>query len=289
LLNVAPTLSRYFRIIIPDIIGFGHSDKPIAEYSMDFFVRFLQAFLDKLNIEKAIICGHSFGGYLATEFAIRSSNRVEKLVLIAPVGITQSLTLVFDQYILAALFPTYENALKAFRNTAFDPRFVTEDSVRDFIRRITLPNAKYAFMSIFLGIRHSPNLLYRLPKIKSPSLIIWGENDNMTPPPGSRYLQQYQQNPNNAIAEINHCGHTPFVEKPIRFLAVLLKFLIEKNLYSRLYRQMTDEDREKEKNVHMCEKCNGCAQYGCLVECPLDRCLYGKGPFRIPKCALCKP
>jgi len=60
-LNVAPMLSKYFRIIIPDIIGFGDSDEPIDEYSIGFFVRILQIFLDKLNIDRPIIlCGHLF-------------------------------------------------------------------------------------------------------------------------------------------------------------------------------------------------------------------------------------
>jgi len=54
-------LSKYFRIIIPDIIGFGDSDEPIDEYSIGFFVRILQIFLDKLNIDRPIIlCGHLF-------------------------------------------------------------------------------------------------------------------------------------------------------------------------------------------------------------------------------------
>jgi hypothetical protein len=52
---------------------------------------------------------------------------------------------------------------------------------------------------------------------------------------------------------------------------------------------MTDQDREKEKNMHMCKECIQCAQYGCLVECPLDRCLYDDiKTFTIPKCRLCQ-
>jgi 2-hydroxy-6-oxonona-2,4-dienedioate hydrolase len=286
-LNVAPMLSKYFRVIIPDIIGFGKSDKPMDKYSIGFLVRFLKEFLDRLNIDRPIIlCGHSFGGYLATEFAIAFSNRVEKLVLVAPAGVTQSSTPVLDQYVLAAIYPTYENALKVFVNMTFDPRFVTEDSVRDFIKRMMLLNAKYAFMSILVGIRYSSNLQSRIPKIKSPTLIMWGENDKMTPPPDDKYIQDYSKK--ISIKKINHCGHIPFVEKPIRFIAMLLKFLLGKDLYSQLYRQMTDQDREKERNMHMCEECNRCAQSGCLVECPPDRCLYDIKTFRISKCTHCQ-
>jgi pimeloyl-ACP methyl ester carboxylesterase len=290
-LNVAPMLSKYFRIIIPDIIGFGHSDKSSTEeYRMDYFVRFLQAFLDKLNIGRPIIlCGHSFGGYLATEFSIAFNNRVDKLILVAPVGVSKSSTRVLDKYVFAALYPIYEDALKAFVGMAFDPRFITEDSVRDFTDRMRLPNAKYTLMSTLLGLRPPLQLRERLSQVLAQTLIIWGENDDMTPPPDDKYLQEYHENPKNSSKRINHCGHTPFVEKPIRFLAILLKFLIGRDLYSRLYRQMTGQDREKEKNMHMCEECIQCAQYGCLVECPLDKCLYDDiNTFRIPKCRLCQ-
>jgi pimeloyl-ACP methyl ester carboxylesterase len=257
---------------------------------MDFFVRFLQEFLDKLSIETPIILsGHSFGGYLATEFAIAFSNRVEKLALVAPAGVMQSSNIIFDYYIMAAFFPTYENVLRAYTAMAYDPRFVTRDnsSIMHFINRMGLAFAKYVFMSTLLGIRYLPKLRSRLPQVRAPTLIIWGKNDQMTPFPDHGYFQQYLEDSKNKIETINHCGHTPFVEKPIRFLAILLKFLIGKDLYSQLYRQMANEDREKEKNIHMCQKCNRCAQYGCLVECPLDRCLYGYGPFRIPKCTIC--
>jgi pimeloyl-ACP methyl ester carboxylesterase len=284
-------LSKYFRIIIPDIIGFGHSDKSSTEeYRMDYFVRFLQAFLDKLNIGRPIIlCGHSFGGYLATEFSIAFNNRVDKLILVAPVGVSKSSTRVLDKYVFAALYPIYEDALKAFVGMAFDPRFITEDSVRDFTDRMRLPNAKYTLMSTLLGLRPPLQLRERLSQVLAQTLIIWGENDDMTPPPDDKYLQEYHENPKNSSKRINHCGHTPFVEKPIRFLAILLKFLIGRDLYSRLYRQMTGQDREKEKNMHMCEECIQCAQYGCLVECPLDKCLYDDiNTFRIPKCRLCQ-
>lgn len=111
-------------------------------------------------------------------------------------------------------------------------------------------------------------LLGRLLQVLAPTLIMWGENDQMMPLPGDGYLQQYLEDPKNSVKTVNHCGHTPFVEKPIRFLAILLNFLIGQDLYSRLYKQMTDEDREKEKNMHMCKECNRCAQYGRLVECP---------------------
>jgi 2-hydroxy-6-oxonona-2,4-dienedioate hydrolase len=193
-------LSKYFRIIIPDIIGFGHSDKPSTdEYTMDYFVSFLQQFLDRLNIDKSIVlCGHLFGGILATEFARAFNNRVDKLVLVAPAGVLSS-NHALDKYILSALYPTYENALDAFQDMAFDPRFITEDSLRDFINRMMLPNAKYALISTVMGIRDSPHLRVRVSQVLAPTLIIWGENDKMTSP-DDKYLLEFSNNPKIALS-----------------------------------------------------------------------------------------
>jgi pimeloyl-ACP methyl ester carboxylesterase len=221
-LPVVSGLSRSFRVIVPDIIGFGYSDKPAVEYTIDFFLTFLRGFLDNLDIWKASIVGSSFGGLLAIEFAIMLSKRVNKLVLAAPAGIMRSSTHVLDQYIMAALYPTRENALKAFMDMAYDPGIVTEDTVRDFVNRMRLPNAKYAFMSTLLGIRDSLNLSDRLSRISMPTLFIWGKNDTMIP---LEHSKDYKEVPRGEIVIINDCGHTPYVEKPAEFNQVLLDFL----------------------------------------------------------------
>ena len=223
-LPIVPTLSKYFRVIVPDIIGFGYSDKPTVEYTMDFFIEFFEEFIENMHIHRPIVIGSSFGGYLATEFAIRFSSRVEKLVLAAPAGMMRSSTNVLDQYIMAALYPTYENALRAFMDMAYDPSIVTDDTVRDFINRMRLPNAKYAFMSTLLGIRDSPRLLGRLSKIQVPTLLVWGDSDNMIP---LQYSKEYNEIPGSNLVILKDCGHTPFIEKPTIFSQTILKFLGE--------------------------------------------------------------
>src|SRR5262245_8875656 len=124
---VAPSLSKYFRVIVPDIIGFGYSDKPTVEYTMDFFLDFFREFLDNLKITKASLSGSSFGGHLATEYAIRFGRKVDKLLLASPAGMMRTSTPILDGYIMAALYPTFENAMKAFREMAHDPNIVNEE------------------------------------------------------------------------------------------------------------------------------------------------------------------
>lgn len=219
---VSPALSKYFQLIIPDIVGFGYSDKPTVEYTMDFFVGFFENFLAKLGVERLSIIGSSFGGFLATEFTIKNPQKVDKLILAAPAGAMRISTRILDQYIMAALYPTYENTKRAFRDMAHEPDNVPEDIIRDFMNRMRLPNAKYAFMSTLLAMRDSQGLSGRLSKIDVPTLLMWGENDRMIP---LAYSKEYTEIPDSELQIIDNCGHTPFVEKPLEFNKIVLRFL----------------------------------------------------------------
>lgn len=220
--SVFPRLSETFEVIIPDIVGFGYSDKPTVEYTMDFFVGFLDSFMRALHIKQASFVGWSFGGYLATEYAMKFPSKVNKLILVSPAGTMRTSTQTLDEYIMAALYPTYENVAKAFSHMTSNSDVMPESTIRDFINRMRLPNAKYAFMSTLLGIRDSPNLKGRLSKINVPTLCIWGENDHMIP---FQYSAGYTDIPNCTTIVMKGCGHTPPIENPEEFTRIVLDFL----------------------------------------------------------------
>jgi pimeloyl-ACP methyl ester carboxylesterase len=221
--RVVTPLSKYFRVIVPDIIGFGYSDKPTVEYTMEFFLDFLKEFLENLKVSRAAVAGSSFGGHLATEYAIRFGKRVERLILASPAGMMRTSTPTLDGYIMAALYPTFENAMKAFKEMAYDPEVVNEETVLDFVNRMRLPNAKYAFMSTLLGMRYAPALKGRIGSIICPTLLVWGDNDKMIP---VQFAKEYDEIPDSETVVIKNCGHTPYVEKPMSFSKVVLKFLV---------------------------------------------------------------
>ena len=221
--SIIPAFSKYYRVIAPDIIGFGYSDKPTVEYTMDFFLEFFEVFLKKLKVTRPTIVASSFGGHLATEFAITHPRSVEKMLLASPAGMMRTSTPTLDAYIMSALYPTYENAEKAFSNMAFDPTIVTQEVVMDFVNRMRLPNAKYAFMSTLLGMRYAPKLQGRLGNITCPTLLVWGDSDRMIP---LQYAKDYKEIPNFELTVIKNCGHTPYVEKPMTFNRIALKFLV---------------------------------------------------------------
>lgn len=215
---LSAVITRGYRIIIPDIIGFGYSDKPTVEYTMDFLINdFLRPFLDKLQISKASIVGSSFGGHLATEFAIRSSDRVDRLILISPAGMMRASNLTLQKYVEAACEPKYQRVYEAFREMVYDPSVVTQGMVMDFINIMKLPNALHAFMSTLYNLKYAPDLRNRLSDITAPTLILWGENDSMIP---LRYSTYYNGIPNAIMSRllvvIEECSHLVPVEKPTK-------------------------------------------------------------------------
>src|SRR5215210_8927119 len=228
---VIPTLSKYFHLIIPDIIGFGYSDKPAVDYTMDFFIDFFRSFLDNLGISKASIVGSSLGGHVATEFAIRFNHMVEKLVLVSPAGMMRKSSPTLDRYIMAALYPEYQRVYDTFREMVYDPNAVNQEILMDFLNRMSLPNAKYAFMSTLLGIRYAPRLTGRLSNIAAPTLLVWGDDD--TTIPLAEYSNQYNGIPNmEELVVIKKCRHIPPVEKPATFNRIVLRFLMRTSLIS---------------------------------------------------------
>jgi 2-hydroxy-6-oxonona-2,4-dienedioate hydrolase len=128
-----------------------------------------------------------------------------------------------DRYIMAALYPVYEHVYGAFSEMAYEPNeAVNEEIVMDFVNRMRLTNAKYAFMSTLLGIRYAPNLQGRLSNITAPTLIVWGKNDRVIP---LQYASEYKEIPKMELVVMGDCGHVPYVEKPIKFNEIILRFL----------------------------------------------------------------
>jgi 2-hydroxy-6-oxonona-2,4-dienedioate hydrolase len=244
---VIPTFSKYFRVIVPDIVGFGKSEKPVdTYYRMRFFVDFLQAFLEKLHIERCVLIGHSFGGYLATEFAIEHREKIVKLILVAPAGPGRNSNHILDQYIGAALYPTYQRARKAFMDMAFDPKTVIDDTVNNFVEQMSSPKAKYAFMQTLHGIKYGPELKGRLSRIICPTLIVWGKNDKMI---SADYANEYHEILNKKIEIIENCGHTPFVENPAKFIEIVITFLRKEH---------------HKLHLHQCNICNVIFECNCI-------------------------
>lgn len=224
--KIMPLFAKHFHVVAPDIIGFGYSDKPEVSYTIPFFLDFVKDFAHAMDMDNLTLIGASLGGQIAAEFAIASKNMIENLVLVTPAGVMKEPTPVLNYYIAAAMYPTFDNAKKAFRQMAGDPKAVDEVYARDFVNRMQLPNAKYAFMSSIMGSKGAPNLSGRLREIDAPTLIVWGEKDALIP---VRYARKFQKEiEGSQLAIIKNSGHTPYFERPDRFSDIVLEFLTGK-------------------------------------------------------------
>ena len=229
-LHVIPHLSKKYRVMVPDLIGFGFSDKPSIDYTPALFSQFIFDFLKTLGITKTSLIGSSLGGQIVAECAITQSKAIEKIVLVSPSGIMKQSTPTFDAYTLAALYPTQEGTKTAFQMMAGKHKEIDSDTIDGFIQRMTLPNAKMAFMSTILGIRNAVPLSERLAKISVPTLIIWGKQDTLIP---VTYSKDFVSSIKNCqFVEMESSGHTPYVEEPEKFSEVVLRFLNQQMVVS---------------------------------------------------------
>ncbi len=221
--RVIPLFAGDFRVIAPDLIGFGYSDKPTADYTPDFFSEFLEKFLTASKIIRPHIIGSSLGGQISAEYTASHSDNVEKLVLVSPAGLMKNSTPALDAYIMAAMYPNKANAKNAFEMMESSGKNAEESIVNGFVKRMKLPNAKLAFMSSILGLKNSKSIAPKLPSIQSPTLIVWGANDPVIP---INYADDFVLAiPDCQFLRMDGCGHTPYVQDPGTFASKVLEFL----------------------------------------------------------------
>ena len=221
--NVIPNFVKHYHVIVPDLIGFGYSDKPIVDYTPDFFSTFLGKFFDALGINRPNVIGSSLGGQIAAEYASAHPNNIEKLILVSPSGVMKKSTPALDAYIMAALYPNEQSAKNAFEMMESSGNQVDDRIVRGFIERMQLPNAKLAFMSTVLGLKNSEVITTKLHTIHSPTLIIWGSKDPVIP---IQHAESFASSIKDCrFYRMDGCGHTPYVQDPETFSSIVLNFL----------------------------------------------------------------
>lgn len=224
--HVIPYFRKNYHVIAPDLPGFGLSDKPSIDYTIDFFVRTLFEFIDNLEIQNSILIGSSLGGQIITELAIAEPKLINKMILVSPSGAVNYSTLALNAYIGAAISPTQKNVKKAFSMMNGQNKDVDSQTVEEFIKRINMPNAKSAFLSAIISNKESKISCEKLANVSVPSLVIWGEHDPVIPKKNADLFFSCMKN--CQFVEMKKCGHTPFVEEPEKFSKIVLEFLKEK-------------------------------------------------------------
>ena len=225
--NIPKSLSANFHTISLDLPGFGESDKPLSmDYTIETFRDVVIDIMNLLEINdgKTSIVGHSLGGYVALEVTMLNNIQIEKLVLIDSSGLLQKPTDLLEDYLIVAMNPTYTNVQNIFEQMVSEGTKIPLKLVESFIRRINLPNAKYAFKSTLQNSANTQIKLERLTMIDNvPTLIIWGIEDKVIPLQHLELFKNYI--PNSQIEIIQDAGHAPFTEKPEHVCELIHDFL----------------------------------------------------------------
>lgn len=225
--NIPKSLSANFHTISLDLPGFGESDKPISmDYKIENFRDIIADFMNLLAINdgKTSIVGHSLGGYIAAEVTMLNEIQVEKLILIDSSGMLKKPTALLEEYLIVAMNPTNANVRNIFEQMVSDRAKIPLKLVEDFIRRINLPNAKYAFKSTLENSANTQLKRERLKLINNiPTLIIWGIEDKVIPLQHSELFKKSISN--SHIEIIQDAGHAPFTEKPEKVFELIYNFL----------------------------------------------------------------
>ena len=216
-----------YRVIVPDLPGYGASSKPQTVYSLDFFVSALSGLLDALGIQRCVLVGNSLGGAIAIKLALDQPGRVSRLVLMAPGGLMDK-----EQYYLqmegiqkmGAAFANGElNDAAGMRRLLslqlFDPALISDETVAE---RVAVVGQQPACVLTSMQV---PNLTSRLPELQCPILGFWGINDKFCPASGAQTLLAACRRIRFVL--LSECGHWVMVEHRELFNRECLVFLGE--------------------------------------------------------------
>jgi pimeloyl-ACP methyl ester carboxylesterase len=233
--NIA-ALAREHRVFAVDIVGYGRTDKPEVVYTFELMADFVLDFMKTMGIDKASLVGNSMGGGISLTVAAQAPERVEKIVLVDPVGLGRGVSPVLRLMTLPVIGnvltkPGRKGVVRQMQLCLYDPSQASDD----FIDRLTtigmLPGNQRSFLSLLretatiVGVKKGivADFSARLKKIKTPILMIWGRQDQILPVADGEAAVQKMVN--GRLHVMDRAGHLPQIDKPEEFNATVLDFL----------------------------------------------------------------
>jgi pimeloyl-ACP methyl ester carboxylesterase len=225
-------LSGKRRLISFDLPGFGLTGpSPNGDYTMESYVAFVRALLDKLGIQRAVLVGNSFGGAVAWNSAIAMPERVDKLVLVdsggypfkpvsVPIGFRIAQTPVLNRMMLVTLPRSVIES--SVRDAYGDPSKVTPELVDRYYELTLREGNRRALLERF---KQSPSdeAPQEIPKVKTPTLIVWGGRDRDIPPDNAERF--HHDIAGSQVVMFDDLGHVPQEEDPVRTVTAVKQFL----------------------------------------------------------------
>jgi 2-hydroxymuconate-semialdehyde hydrolase len=226
---VLPALAARCRVIAPDMVGFGYTDRPAGQrYEMRAWVQQALDLLDTLAIDRADIVGNSFGGALALALAIRAPRRVRRLVLMGAVGVPFAITPGLDA--VWGYQPSFENMRALLDIFAYSRELVNDELARMRYEASIRPGFQESYAAMFPPPRQRwvdamASAEADIRALPHETLVIHGREDKVIPLENSLTLAQWI--PNVQLHVFGHCGHWTQIEHSARFNRLVGDFLTE--------------------------------------------------------------
>jgi 2-hydroxymuconate-semialdehyde hydrolase len=219
-------LGREFRVLAPDMVGFGFTDRPVeASYTLELWLKHALGFLDALGLASVDIVGNSFGGGLALALAARAPERVGRMVLMGSAGTSFELTAGLDA--AWGYTPSLSNMRKLLDIFAFDRSLVTDDLARLRYAASVRPGFQESFSQMFPAPRQrwiealaTPDAA--LKALPHQVLLIHGREDQVVPLQSSMRLLTLI--PRAELHVFGQCGHWTQIEHAARFNQLVANF-----------------------------------------------------------------
>lgn len=224
-----PALATQFRVIAPDMVGFGFTERPKDyQYNMENWVTHIVGFMDALGLPAAHLVGNSFGGALALALAIRHPERVKKLVLMGSVGVPFPITKGLDA--VWGYTPSIERMRELLDIFAYDRTLVNDELAKMRYEASIRPGFQEAFAAMFPAPRQqwvdamtSPQAAIQA--LPHETMIVHGREDQVIPLSNAYQLLEWI--PKAQLHVFGQCGHWTQIEHATRFNTLLTQFFSE--------------------------------------------------------------
>lgn len=219
-------LKENVRVIAYDVRGHGDSHSGTEDFSIELFVQDLISLLDELEIDKAILCGLSMGGYIALNAVENYPDRFRALVLCDSNCVADSPEA--REKRMKAIESIKENGVKKYvddsiehflaaENYTAKPRLVSE------IRSMMVNTEQQTLEKTLQALSNRKETCSKLSEIRIPVLIIVGKEDAITPPEAAKFI--HEKIVGSVLSILPHAGHLSNLEKPEQFNDILKKFI----------------------------------------------------------------
>ena len=212
-------LAKRYRVVIPRHPGFGSSSLPESLRTVDDLAYLYLDLVETMKLERPLLVGASFGGWIALEMAVRAPEVIDKLVLLGTVGVKMGGR---EERDFADIYQIPETEMRAL--TFADPgRFVPKYGELSQDELVSIARDRESTWHFaWKPYMHNPTLKTWLHRVRMPTLMVWGEQDGIARVDYARALSRAL--PNARLEVLPKAGHYPQIEQAEKVAALITEF-----------------------------------------------------------------